>query len=100
MTLLQVQKGKKPPRDRYISASGCQDLPRMTVKSCLLFVFQVVSNAADQGVAITGNNTFNNWNWPNAVIFAATVITTIGKYKLCCFPYAPVCSYSSISVPS
>ncbi|NXN18924.1 KCNK5 protein, partial [Indicator maculatus] len=39
---------------------------------------QVVSNAAGQGVAITGNNTFNNWNWPNAVIFAATVITTIG----------------------
>jgi hypothetical protein len=30
-------------------------------------------------VAITGNQTFNNWNWPNAMIFAATVITTIGK---------------------
>ncbi|XP_061221970.1 potassium channel subfamily K member 5 [Neopsephotus bourkii] len=41
-------------------------------------ILQVVSNAAGQGVAITGNNTFNNWNWPNAVIFAATVITTIG----------------------
>ncbi|XP_019405167.1 PREDICTED: potassium channel subfamily K member 5 isoform X1 [Crocodylus porosus] len=39
---------------------------------------KVVSNAAGQGVTITGNNTFNNWNWPNAVIFAATVITTIG----------------------
>ncbi|NXQ76786.1 KCNK5 protein, partial [Quiscalus mexicanus] len=39
---------------------------------------QIVSDAAGQGVAITGNNTFNNWNWPNAVIFAATVITTIG----------------------
>ncbi|XP_077017810.1 potassium channel subfamily K member 5 isoform X2 [Tamandua tetradactyla] len=39
---------------------------------------QVVSDAAGQGVAITGNQTFNNWNWPNAVIFAATVITTIG----------------------
>lgn len=50
----------------------------MTV-NCFL---QVVSNAAGQGVAITGNNTFNNWNWPNAVIFAATVITTIGKYLL------------------
>lgn len=50
----------------------------MTV-NCFL---QVVSNAAGQGVAITGNNTFNNWNWPNAVIFAATVITTIGKHLL------------------
>ncbi|KAI1240648.1 hypothetical protein IHE44_0009084 [Lamprotornis superbus] len=39
---------------------------------------RIVSEAAEQGVAITGNNTFNNWNWPNAVIFAATVITTIG----------------------
>ncbi|KAG8512004.1 Potassium channel subfamily K member 5 [Galemys pyrenaicus] len=38
----------------------------------------VVSDAAGQGVAITGNQTFNNWNWPNAMIFAATVITTIG----------------------
>uniref|UniRef100_A0A803K799 Potassium channel, two pore domain subfamily K, member 5 n=1 Tax=Xenopus tropicalis TaxID=8364 RepID=A0A803K799_XENTR len=37
-----------------------------------------VSSAAGQGVTITGNTTFNNWNWPNAVIFAATVITTIG----------------------
>ncbi|NXC95276.1 KCNK5 protein, partial [Certhia brachydactyla] len=41
-------------------------------------ILQIVSDAAGQGVAITGNNTFNNWNWPNAVIFAATVITTIG----------------------
>ncbi|XP_051030416.1 potassium channel subfamily K member 5 [Phodopus roborovskii] len=41
-------------------------------------ILQVVSVAADQGVAITGNQTFNNWNWPNAMIFAATVITTIG----------------------
>ncbi|KAM9777899.1 potassium channel subfamily K member 5-like [Neosynchiropus ocellatus] len=41
-------------------------------------ILQVVSEAAGQGVTITGSNTFNNWNWPNAVIFAATVITTIG----------------------
>lgn len=41
-------------------------------------ILQVVSDAAGQGVAITGNQTFNNWNWPNAMIFAATVITTIG----------------------
>lgn len=41
-------------------------------------ILQVVSDASGQGVAITGNQTFNNWNWPNAMIFAATVITTIG----------------------
>ncbi|XP_063095047.1 potassium channel subfamily K member 5 [Cavia porcellus] len=41
-------------------------------------ILQVVSDAAGQGVAIMGNQTFNNWNWPNAMIFAATVITTIG----------------------
>ncbi|XP_053315535.1 potassium channel subfamily K member 5 [Spea bombifrons] len=41
-------------------------------------ILETVSNAAGQGVTITGNATFNNWNWPNAVIFAATVITTIG----------------------
>ncbi|XP_037375540.1 potassium channel subfamily K member 5 [Talpa occidentalis] len=41
-------------------------------------ILEVVSDAAGQGVAITGNQTFNNWNWPNAMIFAATVITTIG----------------------
>lgn len=39
---------------------------------------QVVSDAAGRGVTITGTKPFNNWNWPNAVIFAATVITTIG----------------------
>ncbi|KAJ7340959.1 hypothetical protein JRQ81_004246 [Phrynocephalus forsythii] len=41
-------------------------------------ILQVVSEAAGQGVSIDANDTFNNWNWPNAVIFAATVITTIG----------------------
>lgn len=41
-------------------------------------ILEVVSSAAGQGITITGNKTFNNWNWPNAVIFAATVITTIG----------------------
>ncbi|KAM8945341.1 potassium channel subfamily K member 5 [Pelodytes ibericus] len=41
-------------------------------------ILETVSNAAGQGVTLTGNTTFNNWNWPNAVIFAATVITTIG----------------------
>ncbi|CAL8285808.1 unnamed protein product [Lota lota] len=41
-------------------------------------ILEVVADASSQGVTITGRKTFNNWNWPNAVIFAATVITTIG----------------------
>lgn len=47
-------------------------------KADLDYILEVVSNAAGQGITITGDKTFNNWNWPNAVIFAATVITTIG----------------------
>lgn len=43
-------------------------------------LLQVVSEADGQGISIDGNGTFNYWNWPNAVIFAATVITTIGEY--------------------
>ncbi|XP_062324747.1 potassium channel subfamily K member 5a isoform X2 [Osmerus eperlanus] len=54
-----------------------EDYPCLT-KDDLDRILEVVSNAADQGVTITGSKTFNNWNWPNAVIFAATVITTIG----------------------
>ncbi|XP_070776690.1 potassium channel subfamily K member 5a isoform X1 [Enoplosus armatus] len=54
-----------------------EDYPCLT-KDDLDKILQAVSDAAGQGVTITGSKTFNNWNWPNAVIFAATVITTIG----------------------
>ncbi|XP_041928900.1 potassium channel subfamily K member 5a [Alosa pseudoharengus] len=54
-----------------------KDYPCLT-KDDLDKILEVVSDAAGQGVTITGDKTFNNWNWPNAVIFAATVITTIG----------------------
>ncbi|XP_041669432.1 potassium channel subfamily K member 5a [Cheilinus undulatus] len=54
-----------------------EDYPCLT-KEDLNKILEVVSDAAGQGVTITGSKTFNNWNWPNAVIFAATVITTIG----------------------
>ncbi|XP_006626426.1 potassium channel subfamily K member 5a [Lepisosteus oculatus] len=47
-------------------------------KDDLDYILEKVSEAAGQGVTITGTEPFNNWNWPNAVIFAATVITTIG----------------------
>ncbi|MED6283546.1 hypothetical protein CHARACLAT_009947 [Characodon lateralis] len=54
-----------------------EDYPCLS-KGDLERILEVVSDAAGQGVTITGSRTFNNWNWPNAVIFAATVITTIG----------------------
>uniref|UniRef100_A0A3Q1EKZ8 Potassium channel, subfamily K, member 5a n=1 Tax=Acanthochromis polyacanthus TaxID=80966 RepID=A0A3Q1EKZ8_9TELE len=54
-----------------------EDYPCLS-KDDLDKILEVVSEAAGQGVTITGSKTFNNWNWPNAVIFAATVITTIG----------------------
>ncbi|MBN3273041.1 KCNK5 protein, partial [Polyodon spathula] len=72
-------------------AREAEDIHTLSSKACaisqlLLYTLQahhaanpeVVSSAAGQGITITGNKTFNNWNWPNAVIFAATVITTIG----------------------
>uniref|UniRef100_UPI00398E8585 potassium channel subfamily K member 5a isoform X2 n=1 Tax=Pristiophorus japonicus TaxID=55135 RepID=UPI00398E8585 len=54
-----------------------EDHPCLT-HAALEKILEAVEEAAGQGVTITGNRTFNNWNWPNAVIFAATVITTIG----------------------
>ncbi|KAK7133415.1 hypothetical protein R3I94_015329 [Phoxinus phoxinus] len=41
-------------------------------------IIEVVAEAAGRGVTVTTEKQFNNWSWENAVIFAATVITTIG----------------------
>ncbi|XP_062407171.1 potassium channel subfamily K member 5b [Sardina pilchardus] len=41
-------------------------------------IVKAVTDSAGRGVSIASKNSFNNWNWQNAVIFAATVITTIG----------------------
>lgn len=41
-------------------------------------ILKVVSQAAGQGVTITGEKSYHNWDWGNSVIFAATIITTIG----------------------
>uniref|UniRef100_UPI0037E88EE9 potassium channel subfamily K member 5-like isoform X2 n=1 Tax=Semicossyphus pulcher TaxID=241346 RepID=UPI0037E88EE9 len=38
----------------------------------------VVSEAAGQGVTITGEIHRNTWDWVNSVIFASTIVTTIG----------------------
>ncbi|XP_063078353.1 potassium channel subfamily K member 5b [Engraulis encrasicolus] len=47
-------------------------------KDDLEYIVQTVTQAAGRGVSVASNNSFNNWNWENSVIFAATVITTIG----------------------
>ncbi|KAK2864432.1 hypothetical protein Q7C36_003586 [Tachysurus vachellii] len=41
-------------------------------------IIEMVAKAAGQGVTITGEKPYNPWIWQNAVIFAATIITTIG----------------------
>ncbi|XP_061531112.1 potassium channel subfamily K member 5-like isoform X1 [Phycodurus eques] len=41
-------------------------------------ILEVVSDAAGRGVVINGDNHRNMWDWGNSVIFAATIVTTIG----------------------
>ncbi|KAM7420587.1 hypothetical protein PAMA_015017 [Pampus argenteus] len=41
-------------------------------------ILEIVSEAAGQGVTITGNKHRKTWDWANSVIFAATIVTTIG----------------------
>ncbi|XP_043075202.1 potassium channel subfamily K member 5b isoform X2 [Puntigrus tetrazona] len=47
-------------------------------KGDLDLIIEIVATAAGKGVTVTGEKKINNWSWENAVIFAATVITTIG----------------------
>ncbi|KAM9708228.1 potassium channel subfamily K member 5-like isoform 1-T1 [Menidia menidia] len=68
----RAAKQYRAQKDRIL-----EDYPCLS-KDDLDKILEIVSDAAGQGVTITGSKTFNNWNWPNAVIFAATVITTIG----------------------
>ncbi|XP_056300929.1 potassium channel subfamily K member 5-like [Pseudoliparis swirei] len=41
-------------------------------------ILETVSKAAGRGVTITGDKHLNSWDWGNSVIFAATIVTTIG----------------------
>ncbi|XP_072317414.1 potassium channel subfamily K member 5-like [Eucyclogobius newberryi] len=47
-------------------------------KEALDDILEIVAEAAGQGVAITGDKHRNTWDWGNSVIFAATIVTTIG----------------------
>ncbi|XP_037310732.1 potassium channel subfamily K member 5-like [Pungitius pungitius] len=40
-------------------------------------ILEIASDAADQGVTFVGEHR-NSWDWANSVIFAATIVTTIG----------------------
>ncbi|XP_013856549.1 potassium channel subfamily K member 5, partial [Austrofundulus limnaeus] len=66
-------------RDTYIQKK--EDLLRKytcLTKENLNEILEVASQAAGQGVAITGEKHRNSWDWSNSVIFAATIVTTIG----------------------
>ncbi|XP_062322674.1 potassium channel subfamily K member 5-like [Osmerus eperlanus] len=62
----------KNEKDRILNKYRCLR------KEDLDEIFGVVSQAAGQGVTITGEKDYKNWDWGNSVIFAATIITTIG----------------------
>ncbi|XP_073341645.1 potassium channel subfamily K member 5-like [Pagrus major] len=47
-------------------------------KTSLDEILKIVSEAAGQGVTITGEKPRESWDWPNSVIFASTIVTTIG----------------------
>ncbi|KAK5605971.1 hypothetical protein CRENBAI_002735 [Crenichthys baileyi] len=68
----------KAARDKYIQQK--EDILRSNhvSKETLDEILKIASEAAGQGVAITGDNHRNTWDWGNSVIFAATIVTTIG----------------------
>ncbi|XP_070767878.1 potassium channel subfamily K member 5-like [Enoplosus armatus] len=41
-------------------------------------ILEIVSEAAGQGLTITGETHRNTWDWANSVIFASSIVTTIG----------------------
>ncbi|CAB1416780.1 unnamed protein product [Pleuronectes platessa] len=66
-------------RDRYILQKE-NVLKKYTclTKEALDEILEIVSEAAGQGVTITGEKHRNTWDWVNSVVFAATIVTTIG----------------------
>lgn len=66
-------------RDQYILAKE-NILKNYTclTKEILDEILEIVSEAAGQGVTITGEVHRNTWDWANSVIFASTIVTTIG----------------------
>ncbi|KAJ4931309.1 hypothetical protein JOQ06_025606 [Pogonophryne albipinna] len=69
----------KTARDEYIEQKKIilKKYTCLTAES-LDEILEIVSDAAGQGVTITGDKQRNTWDWGNSVIFAATIVTTIG----------------------
>ncbi|XP_014874896.1 potassium channel subfamily K member 5-like [Poecilia latipinna] len=68
----------KAARDKYIEQKENILRSGNVTKETLDEILKIASEAAGQGVAITGDNHRNTWDWGNSVIFAATIVTTIG----------------------
>uniref|UniRef100_A0A8C4F230 Potassium channel domain-containing protein n=1 Tax=Dicentrarchus labrax TaxID=13489 RepID=A0A8C4F230_DICLA len=69
----------KSARDKYKlqKENIVKNYPCLT-KEGLDEILEIVSEAAGQGVSITGEIHRNTWDWTNSVIFASTIVTTIG----------------------
>lgn len=66
-------------KDKYIQQK--EDILRTyacLTREGLEEILEIASEAAGQGVTITGENHRNTWDWANSVIFAASIVTTIG----------------------
>ncbi|KAF1387787.1 hypothetical protein PFLUV_G00083570 [Perca fluviatilis] len=69
----------KAARDEYIlQKENILKNHACLTKESLDEIIEIVSQAAGQGVTITGEKHRNSWDWANSVIFAATIVTTIG----------------------
>lgn len=69
----------KSARDKYIlQKENILKKYACLTKESLDEILEVVSEAAGQGVTITGEIHRNTWDWANSVIFASTIVTTIG----------------------
>ncbi|XP_031595086.1 potassium channel subfamily K member 5-like [Oreochromis aureus] len=68
----------KSARDLYVKEKE-DILKRFNLtKENLTEILKVVSDAAGQGVAITGDKDRSPWDWGSSAIFAASIVTTIG----------------------
>uniref|UniRef100_A0A3Q2PHD2 Potassium channel, subfamily K, member 5b n=1 Tax=Fundulus heteroclitus TaxID=8078 RepID=A0A3Q2PHD2_FUNHE len=68
----------KAARDKYIHEKENLLKSNRVTKETLDEILKIASEAAGQGVAITGDHHRNTWDWVNSVIFTATIVTTIG----------------------
>ncbi|XP_030015102.1 potassium channel subfamily K member 5b [Sphaeramia orbicularis] len=69
----------KSAKDKYLLQKRIiLDKYSCLTKEGLDEILEIVSDAAGQGVTITGDKHRNTWDWGNSVIFAASIVTTIG----------------------